>query len=247
MNASRTTLGAALWLGLAAAMALYATCAVYVRVAPPWLDSLGDAVGEVLMREGMRLETAGAWENAEARYVQALAASFAGDFNRLHTEKLLGALLWRQGRYVDAEPHLRAAVNSPTPSLGAFEPLVDVLFQLERLDEASTLTETWRAQAEDRGDKTAQAAALFHAGRIALRQEEPDRAIPLYEASLALDAASTSASDLGILYAQRGEPEKAMAYLDQYLAQGGSGSRATYARELRSRLAQELAAQTEAP
>lgn len=243
---TRQTLGAALWVGLVSAIVLYAACAVYVRVAPPWLDSLGDAVGEVLMREGMRLETAGALANAQDRYEQALAASFAGDFNRLHTEKLLGALLWRQGNYSDAEPHLRAAIEAPDPSLGAFEPLADVLFQLRRLDEATAITETWRTLAEARGDKTAQAAALFHAGRIAVRQDDPDRAIPLYEASLALDASSTSASDLGILYDQRGEPEKAITYLDQYLAHGGSGGRAEYARQLRARLAQELAAQAAA-
>jgi tetratricopeptide (TPR) repeat protein len=240
MITSRTALGAALWLGLAAAMVLYATCAVYVRIAPPWLDSLGDAVGEVLMREGVRLEAAGALENAEARYVQALAAPFAGDFNRAHTGKLLGALRWRQGQYEAAIPPLRAALEGPVPSLNAYEPLTDSLLQLGRLGEAATVAAAWGAAAETRGDRAAQSAARYQAGRIAQRQGDLDQSIALHEQGLALDPASTSASELGIIYAGLGDRTKAIAYLDHYLTHGGSGDRASYVRQLRARLATEL-------
>lgn len=231
----------AILLGATAAVVVYGACLCYVRLAPPWLASLGDELGDGLMREGLRLEAASAVESAQERYEQALAARFAGTFNRAFTEKQLGVLLWRQGRYADAVPHLQAALASPEPSSTAYEPLADALFQLGRLEEALAVAQTWAAFAESREDRAAQAAALFQAGRVATQQGDLTTAVRTYEQSLALDPASTSASDLGILYAQQGDAAAAIRYLDQYLSHGGSGSRAAYARRLRERLAHENA------
>lgn len=247
MNTALHRVVTALLLGVTAAIVVYAACQVYVRVAPPWLASLGDELGDVLMREGLRLETAGALESAQERYEQALSARFAGTFNRAFTEKQLGVLLWRQGRYADAVPHLQAALAGPEPSSTAYEPLADALFQLGRLEDALAVAQTWAAFAAAREDATAQAAALFQAGRVATRQGDLATAMRTYEQSLALDPASTSASDLGILYAQQGDAATAIRYLDQFLSHGGSGSRADYARRLRDRLAREQAANASTP
>lgn len=225
--------------GLGLAGVVRAGLSVYLVVFASVAEFDGGAGGEVLMGEGIRMEEAGQRENAVERYAWALEARFAGEFNRRHTEKRLGALLLRMGRPEEAVPHLRAALEGAHAVGSAHEPLAEALYQTDRLDEAAEAVAAWTAWAEAAGNDGARAEALFHAGRLAWRAGDTDRAIALHEAGNALRPGGRSASDLGILYAERGDAERALRHLDEYLTHGGSGERAAYARALRERLLRE--------
>ena len=211
----------------------------YARHGAPLLERLDTAVGEVLMNEGIRIEEAGVLDDARVRYERALAARFAGSQNRIYTHKRLGAVLWKQGRFEAALPHLRNAVQGPHAQLSAFEILCDALFHLERYDAAAAVIPDWLAAADAADAPKARATALLFQGRVALRHGDLDAAQPPLEASYRLDPGGRAASELAFVYYKAGRHEKALELIDAYLAGGARGDRADYVRELRTRILEE--------
>ncbi len=96
----------------AAAQAIYANLAAvdYFQRAVPLLE--GAERGETLVKIGHVLELIGQWEDARARYDEALAVALAADDQRGHGQALLaiGELLRKRGSYPEAGLHYDQAL-----------------------------------------------------------------------------------------------------------------------------------------
>lgn len=223
----------------ASEIAFLVGAAGYIRVAPNFLARLGMNVGEVLMKEALRFEKAGAVENAKEHYLRALDARFAGEQNRIYTLRRLGGLYLNEGSPMEAVKYLRQVIESPTPSLAAFEPLVAAYYQLNQFDEAERVLKQWE-QAAVFPDTATKASFCFHAGRIARARGDLASAFAKFQEGMELSPESANASELGLLYFDQGKYQEAVAAMEQYLNSGGSGDRAQYARQIRERALKKL-------
>ncbi len=223
----------------ASEIALLIGAAGYIRVAPNFLDRLGLNVGEVLMKEAIRFEEAGAVENAKEHYLLALDARFAGPQNRLYTLRRLGGLCLNEGHPEEAVNYFRQIIDSPSPSLAAYEPLVAAYYQLNQFDEAERILRQWE-QAAIFPDTATKASFCFHAGRIARARGDLASALAKFQEGMELSPESANASELGLLYFDQGKYQEAVAAMEQYLNSGGSGDRAQHARQIRERALKKL-------
>jgi tetratricopeptide (TPR) repeat protein len=221
-------------------LALLAFAILYAHWAPALLGRLDVNVGEVLMKQGLAYEEAGAFENARERYATALQSRFQGEQNRALTLKRLGSIYWREGDYAAALPYLDAAVASSEVQLNAYEPLCDTLYQLKEYANAAEVAAQWTAAAQ--GDPEQRAAALYHAGRLALAAEDRSTASARFVESDALHPGGRAASELACLYFDEGRYQDALVFIDKYLQSGASGGRAEYIRQLRARTVEKLEA-----
>lgn len=206
----------------------------YVRFIPPLLARLDVQIGEVLMREGMRFEAAGAVENAKERYLLALQARFAGPQNRAHTLKHLGTLLWAEGDAAGAIPYLREAADSPHAPVTVYEPLADALLQLGRGAEAEAVIVQWRKVLEAQPDHEARASAEYYLGRIARDRGDRDAAERHFAAAHELQPGGRGTAELAVLYYESKRYAETIAAIDQCLQAGVSGARADYLRQVRA-------------
>jgi len=206
----------------------------YVRFVPPLLARLDVQIGEVLMREGMRFEAAGAVENAQERYLLALQARFAGPQNRAHTLKQLGCLLWYRGDPAAAIPYLQEAADSPHAPVTVYEPLADALLQLGRGAEAEAVIGQWREVLDAQPDREARASAEYYLGKIARDRGDRDAAERHFAAAHELRPGDRGTAELAVLYYESKRYAKAIAAIDQCLQSGVSGARANYLRQVRA-------------
>ncbi len=226
-------LRAAVAVAALATVALLLGSFLYVRLAGAFLARLDVNVGEVLMKEGVRFEEAGAFENAKERYRLALDARFEGPQNRAFTLKRLGALLWNEGQFEAALPFLKESAASPVAPVSVYEPLCDALFQLKRYDDAVAVLSQWEQALGAGADAAAKADLLFHAGRIAAARGDVPGAIARFNEGKQLVPGGRNASELAHLYFTEKRYEEAIQSIDDYLRTGASGSRAEYARNMR--------------
>ena len=233
---ARATLG----LTALAAGALLAFCFLYSRLAPAFLARLDTSVGEMLMEEGMRLEQAGAFENAKERYRLALDSRFEGLQNRAHTLNRLGIRLWLEGNLEDAATYLQQAADSPYAPISVYAPLCDALMKLKRHADARKLLGRWQAAADASGISSYQAEAKFYAGQIAMADGNTEAAMARYREGDAIAPGGRNAAELAYLYYDAGEYEKALVFAERYLKNGGAGSRAAYARQIRAEAQKRL-------
>jgi tetratricopeptide (TPR) repeat protein len=107
----------------------------YADATGPWLDRLGNSVGEVLLDEGLRLQAAGQVEEARSHYEKALEVRFEGDQNRRYTHLLLARIALEEEHPAAARRHLEAAIA--TGSLARRDPafLEEANERLNRLPE----------------------------------------------------------------------------------------------------------------
>lgn len=208
----------------------------YIQWAPAMLAKLDLSVGEVLMKEGLRLEEAGATESAMERYRAALAARFAGEQNRVYTLKLLGTLLWGAKDYDAALPLLREAVESPEASPSFFPPYCDTLLHLKRADDLAAAATRWQQLAARSGDEADMAEAKYFEGRAALALGEPARAKAAFTEGLRLHPGGKNAAELAQMAYEEQDYPAALRHIDAYLDSGASGERAAQLRALRGRI-----------
>ncbi|HPO14439.1 MAG TPA: hypothetical protein PLI09_13435 [Candidatus Hydrogenedentes bacterium] len=225
-----------------AQVAVLLVAVLYIRLAPGFLAKLDLNVGEVLMKEGIRFEDAGAIENAKERYTLALDARFAGPQNRVFTLKRLGTLLLNEGQAEKGVVYLQQALDSPYASLTAYEPLLIAYYQLNRLDDAERILKQWQ-QAATNPDNALRATFCFHAGRIAHARGDDAAALTHFQEGQRYAPGGANASELGSLYYQQRQYADAIAALDSYLNSGASGERAEYARKIRAQSLKMLNAQ----
>ncbi|MFP4502620.1 MAG: tetratricopeptide repeat protein [Candidatus Hydrogenedentota bacterium] len=215
--------------------------ALYVHLGGGMVNALDEELGEILMQRGMRFEKAGQLENAKATYREALECTFTGPQNRADTLKHLGVLYWNEHEYAKALPLLREAVSFDPPPMSAFEPLADCLYQLGRFEAAETLLDRWQRRAGDLGHAGQIARAKYYEGMIALEHGATQDAIEAFRAGVEHVPGGRNASQLGVLYYEASQYDKALTYIDQYL-ETGTGNRAQYMRQLRKRALERRAA-----
>lgn len=127
----------------------------------PVVEGMANAIGEIHLEEGMRLDTAGDVVGAEQAYEQALKARFQYPDNRVYTLRLLGGLLQRVGRPEEAIRRLQQMVALPDCPVKIFAPYVASLVDVHRYDEAVQVVERWfkAAQMANNSDEMEQAKA----------------------------------------------------------------------------------------
>jgi len=149
---TRGALRATLWLSAVALLLFVVALWGYRLTGLRVLQALDDSVGEVLMKEGMRCEAAGATALAKAKYEAALAARFAGPQNRVFSMGRLGTILWEEKNFEAALPLLEKAASSPLAKVEIYEPYCDTLIELKRYPDAEAAVARW---AELLGDAAA--------------------------------------------------------------------------------------------
>lgn len=227
---------AATALTLLATAIFIAASAAYVHNGQRLLERLSLSVGEVLMKEGIGLENAGALESARERYTAALATRFAGEQNRAHTLKLLGSLYWNEGNYERARTYLRDAVESPSASPTYFPPYCDTLLHLKAWDEAAPAIERWQQMLAKTNDTEAMAEAKYFEGRVALGKGDRARAKTAFNEGIRLAPGGKNAAELALLDYQDKDFQAALTHIDAYLDTAPTGDRATQLRALRNKL-----------
>lgn len=225
---NRVALGFALCFAVAALAFVYA----YANFGTAFVHGLDAALGEVHMREGLRLEAAGALEDAEYRYRQALAARFDDPNHQSLTLRHLGAVLLEKGEPAEAAEALWAAIDAPGTPLSAYELLARALFDLKRPAEFGVLYPRWRAAAESANDAGARALAENYAGRAALETGAPETARAHFEAGIALRPGGRNAYELAQWHYDAGNWAEAIRHAEAYLNEG-SGPRAAYMTQVR--------------
>lgn len=222
-----------LLLTTAATLALVALMVLYTRHGGGVLARLEVSVGEVLMEEGRRFQDAGALANARERYERALDSRFEGPQNRAATEKRLGQLLYDEGDFAEALPHLEAATLPPHTQINAFELRVESLIALEQWDALPPVLEAWReaADAQERPDQAASAG--YYAGQLAMHHGDLGAAETAYEDATALVPGGRSAAELAWLYFQRENYAESIRAVDAYFSSGAPGNRVAWMRDLR--------------
>jgi tetratricopeptide (TPR) repeat protein len=225
------------------ALALFAVAAWgYAQYGARLLARLDVSVGEVLMNEGLRLQEAGAIENAKERYAAALLTRFGGEQNRVYTLKLLGTLHWSEGAYARALPYLEEAAKSPHVEASFLEPYCDTLYQLQRYAEAGAAIEQWQKALATRDDRAAMADTKFHEARLALAQGDRASARRAFEEGALLAPGGRNAAELADLAFEDGDYTAALAHVDAALESGTVGSRAQHLRDLRRHIVKLQAA-----
>lgn len=199
------------------------------------LAHLDRSLGEVMMKEGMQYQQAGATENAKERYAAALASRFAGEQNRVYTLKLLGTMWWSEGAYEKAVPLLREAAESAHAEMTFFEPYVDTLLHLGRLDDAAVALERWQQSIAKKNDQALMAAAKFQEGKLAQARQDAAGARRAFEEGAMLEPGGRNAAELAVLQFEAGELAEALRHIDAYLAAGG-GARGEQLRALRAKI-----------
>lgn len=224
---------------LAGTVALFAFVLVYCRFAGPIVDALDEELGEVLMRRAMQFEGAGEVENAKEMYLEALERPFHGQQNRADTLKRLGTLYWMDGQPDAALPYLRNASEFDNPPRSVFEPLLDSLITLNRLEEADKTLQRWIELIG--AEKEELAKAKYYVGKLALLCGDKKRAEVAFLEGLTLVPGGRNASELATLYFLDNRFDQALPYVNQYL-ETGSGQRAEYMRWVRAKIlgSQEL-------
>ncbi len=222
---TKTLWGVLSLLILAGVMTFLAAAVVFAHYGDAFLARRYDSVGEVLMREGGRLEDAGLSDAALEKYAVALKASFAGEFNRTHTLKRMGTILWRRGDLEAALTPLQQAVSGPHGDGGAYYALVDCFIKLNRFDEAEQALEEWLAWIGQKNMPREAGNVFFFKGRIAESRNDLAAAIAHYEKGDAIYHGDGNALRLARIYADMGDREKAQHYLQRCLERGASGKR----------------------
>ena len=208
---------------------------LFARTGGDFVGTLDEGLGEVLMRRGMRFEAAGELENAKEAYHQAVERPFTGPQNRADTLKRLGVIYWAEGRLDAAYPYLRKAADFNPPPISVFEPLCDCLLGLHRHSEARTMLDRWLTLARATENTLEIARAKYCEGRLARVEGDTEAALRAFLEGAALVPGGRNASELGMLYFEMGEYEKALEQVDYYL-ESGTGDRAEYMRRLRGHL-----------
>jgi tetratricopeptide (TPR) repeat protein len=226
-------------LALMATVGVFAFAYGYTRYGHGFVTSLETNLGEVLMREGIRLEDSGASANAEEIYRQALASKFDGEFNRTFTMKRLGTLVLAQHGPEAALPVLRATAERADAPASVYEPLTIALFDLNQFDEAAQVIAAWLDRAKAEGMSASIALAENFAGRLAEAQGDRASARGHYEAGYALEPHGRNAYALADWHYRAKDYAQALRFANDYL-QTGTGERAEYMRDIRKVSAEKL-------
>lgn len=197
------------------------------------------SVGEVLMREGKRLEESSVPDKAQTTYERALLARFNDPKNRTFTLERLGRIYWGKEHYNAAVEKLLLASTGQNASIALYEGLVDSLIRLGRLDEAQQHIEAWTKRMNDSQENTSeqQKLVLRYTAFLSEKRGDMDTAIAEYEKCFKEYSDAESAARLAELLAERGDATSALRYLDHYFLLGAPRKDNKTLRKLYSSLA----------
>ncbi len=227
-----SSLKMALGLAILATLLACAGMGIYARHGERLLRALDNGIGEVLMKEGHRLELAGVNESAKATYRAALKARFAGAQNKAFVQRHLGVMLWKEGRPGEALPLLQAAAAPEEASLAIFEPWCDVLLQLKRSDELKQAAERWRGRLLKEDNPAARALACHYLAQAARLNNSLPEAESLLREGFETYPGGPCAAELALLASERGQTEEARQYAEAFLSSGACGPMAPRMRAL---------------
>lgn len=226
-------------LSIAVTLLIIAMMAGYTRFGAEFLRRRDDSIGDMLMREGKRIEAGGLHPLALETYERALNARFNGASNRTFTLERAGELQWQAENFEKAAGYLSRALEGPGASPAPYEALVDSLIHLGRLDEARQRLSDWKETlASGDGDPAAYGHAL---GMLAEAEGDTAKAVIAYEGCASQYSHALSAARLGILYSESGQRDKALEYLEQYFRLGAPGKDNETLHSLYADLARESA------
>lgn len=212
---------------------------LYGRFGGDLVDSLDESLGEVMMERGIRAQDTGDLEAAKAAFHKALDNPFYGQQNQADTLKRLGVIYWSEQQYDSAMIYFMKVLEMDPPPISVFEPYCDSLINLNRMAEARAVQAQWLALAEKLGSNDEYANAKFFEGRIALKDDDRERAVASFLEGLQRAPGGRNASELADLLAETGAYAEALEYADAYL-ETGTGPRAVRMRELRATLLERL-------
>lgn len=236
------------WRGLAgplaalcfASLGVFGVVVGYARLVGALLPELDDAVGEVVMNQAIRLESAGFAQEAEAQYRKALQGEFAGPQNRAHSLKHLGELLLEDGRPEESLPYLEECAESEAVLLTVYEQLCKAYFQLDRLEQAESTLSTWKAAADAALHPREQALSRYFAGRLALARGNKEEALRQFIKGSGFMPGKGNEGEAARLLASEGRDAEALQYVELDILSGATGEAArqarALARDLRARL-----------
>jgi len=207
-------------LSIAVVFILFIMIAAYARYGEEFVRRRDDSVGDMLMREGKRIEAGGVEARALETYERALKARFNGPENRTFTLERAGELHWRSGNVEKAAAYLSRALEGPGASLTPYEGLVDSLIRLNRLDEARQRLADWERVLEGVDDDGQAAKACYASGRMTEAEGDVEGAMEHYKHCVAQYDCAFSAARLGELYFDKDNQGNALRYLDTYFLLG---------------------------
>lgn len=208
---------------------------LYPLLAGRSIAQMDQRLGIEQFENGQRLQAAGEYANAIQAYELALDGQFEDPKYRTFTLKALGALLWWQESAEAALPYLEEAYASPNAPLTLYEPLCDSLLQVDRLDDIPPVCDRWYGEAARQENPEQQAQALYYLGKSEQARGDHAAAMARFSQGVQLHPGGDNAYELGIAHHRAGDWDRALTYLNQYLATG-SGGRARHAREIRERI-----------
>ncbi|MGO9894397.1 MAG: tetratricopeptide repeat protein [Bryobacteraceae bacterium] len=162
-----------------------------------------------------------AWENAEARYREALAVNPKSGGAELG----LGRALARQGKLAEAEPHYRRAAEIDARDRGWLLELAELYQNSHQPSQALAIYQEFPQDPQ----------AQSHAGQLMLDSRQYADAVPRLEAAFAADASQVNRIALAMAYLFAGQLPKALPLMAEAVRADPSNfqSRMMYARALR--------------
>ena len=179
--------------------------------------------GNPVLEEGIKQYQEENFEEA----IETLTKARQADATSSMAAFVLGMAYKRTNALSDAEKHLRDAISLTPKIKEAYVELIDVLYQLNKLEEAKRYLST--AESEH----IVPAKIAFLKGLILLKENKTANAVVAFEESKRLDASFAQAADfqIGMAYMKEGKLSKARESLNLSVTQNPVSDLAGYARQ----------------
>lgn len=201
---------------------------------------LDRACAEAALDAARKMEANGNLRGAIQKYRQAWEGHIGDEQERLRCGLAIADVLYREGRYNEAQDAYEALPEAAFESAGAYAGYVSTLWELGSEEEAARLSKPWLALAEEEGNVEQQVWAHRSLMRSAEARGELDAAMAHCRAVMAVDPGGRGAIDLARLMAQSGDTAGAIRELDAFLAICEDPARKDAARGLRDNLSARL-------
>lgn len=190
---------------------------LFIKVAPPLLDTMHLTISELTMREAQRMEDAHVYAKAFAKYQEALEGRYQGPQNRAYTLYRLGMLQREQGLGVGLPDYLVQAVEHPRSLLEAFEVYAhELMSNLDQKNESSLLQlfPRWENRLEMPDEY---AMYYFYRGGYAQLKGQNNAAKAFWARGEGYESGSPCAWALGEALFAEGDVDMASFYNNEYL------------------------------
>ncbi len=201
------------------------------------VNPMGGQIGDLVMQEAIRFETAEMIPEAVGAYKKAVAGKFDVPVNRLHALRRLGLLTLKTDGPEAALPYLAESAAGDNAPPDSYQALCNVFVTLGRYEEAIDAAQRWVARAEALKVRPDQAAYAWLAlGNAHKGAKAYDDALAAFEKGRQADPLSQNSYEAAAIYCQQGKLDEAASVLEAFLkaAEGANvpASRVSSARGL---------------